>query len=115
MPRDRLPTALWVSATVRRLSAEGAFAAVMARGEAESGILIVRVNTLDGYSRIETEGRDLDGRLVWITPLGEEAVSDGDADAYIERARGRDPDLWVVEVEDRAGNNPFSFDGGGAG
>jgi hypothetical protein len=35
-------------------------------------------------------------------------MSEPDANAYIERAVDRDPDLWVMEVEIHADENPFT-------
>jgi hypothetical protein len=34
-------------------------------------------------------------------------VPETDADDYITRQTARDPDLWVVEVETRAGEHGF--------
>ena len=48
-----------------------------------------------------------DGRLAWLRATGESTVSEADADAYLERQAKVDPDLWVLEVEDRDGRNPF--------
>ncbi len=108
MPRDRLQTALWVGATLRRVNAAGGFAAILNKGEAESGVLIVRIALLDGTSLLVTEARDLDGALDWMAPLGPDPLPDAKVDGYIARAIERDPDLWAVEVEDKTGANPFA-------
>ena len=42
-----------------------------------------------------------------LRATGEGTVSEADADAYLEREEKVDPDLWVLEVEDRDGRNPF--------
>jgi len=107
MARDRLPSALWVSATLRSINTQGGFAAVVNKGERESGALVVRLNLLDGTSRILTETRDLDGNLGWLPPFGPEPIADEKADAYVARSIDRDPDIWVVEIETREGKNPF--------
>lgn len=107
MADDRMPTHLLVGAGLARCSAEGAPAAVLHKGERMSGVLLVKINRLADGVRLLIQQRDLDGMLGWVPALGEASVSEADADAYIARARARDPDLWVVEIEDRAGRNPF--------
>ncbi len=97
----RIPTHLWVEAEVRRLSGEGLGVYVAARGDKTGGMVIQKISDMGGNCRLRGQQRDLLGRLVWIDVLQDEIVPEREADAYIKRAIERDPDLWVVEIEDR--------------
>ncbi len=102
----RLKTELWVQAFLRRCQGDGMFGAVLHRGHAEAGALMVVVNHLDGTCSLlgppPGPAYDEDGNRVFenrtATPLPWP-----DVDAKIQRARGFDDDLWVVEVEDKTG------------
>jgi hypothetical protein len=104
---DRLPTELWVQAHLRRCSAAAVPAMLVRRGEPERGTVLLKLNLLESGCRILTQARDLDGQLGWLAALDGRLVPEMEADAYIGRAVNRDPDLWVIEIEDRAGRNPF--------
>ena len=107
MHDDRLPTDLWVMAHVRRCNDAGVPAMVARKGEAKGGTLILKINQYELGCRVLSQARDLDGRLGWLAAFEGALVEEAEADAYIERAVSRDPDLWVVEIEDREGNHPF--------
>ncbi|MFC5342691.1 DUF1491 family protein [Brevundimonas staleyi] len=94
---------LWVGALIRRAQIEGAHATVVRKGDARAGTVIVKAyNTSDRTAQVFTEAFGQDGDRLWIQPV---TGTETDIDAYIERQLGYDPDLWVVEVEDRQGRN----------
>ena len=103
----RLSTELWVSAHLRRCNDQGLFAAVLRKGDAWGGALIVKLNLLDGTFKLLNQTRDPDGNVAWLGVQQGALMSEIDASAYIERQVKRDPDLWVVEIEDKQGRNPF--------
>jgi hypothetical protein len=107
MTDDRLPTELWLKAHMRRLSIEGIPVAIVHRGEAMGGSVLLKLNQLELGCRILTQARGLDGALGWLAAFQNRPVAEPEADAYIARAVQRDPDLWVVEIEDRAGRHRF--------
>lgn len=103
----RLPTELWVGAHIRQVFAAGNFAAVVRKGDPTGGLVLLKLNLLDGTIRVLRQTRDTDGTLAWEKALEGRAVPEAEANHYIDRQIGYDPDLWVIEVEDRAGQNPF--------
>ncbi|MHA1600519.1 MAG: DUF1491 family protein [Alphaproteobacteria bacterium] len=104
---DRLPTKLWVMAHLRRCNADAIPATVARRGEEMGGMVLLKLNQLEAGCRLLNQTRDFEGRLAWFPALEGKLVPEADADAYIERAVKRDPDLWVIEIEDRDGRHPF--------
>ncbi len=107
----RLKSALWVAAYLRRCHVEGVFAVVRRRGAEEAGAIFVRISRLDGTS-------DLFGpapQSAFDAPPGVERMfgaslaaqpaPDAAVDAYLVREVKFDPDIWIVEVEDRTGRH----------
>ena len=104
----RLSTDFWVGAYIRRLDNAGIPAFVVARGNSEAGSVLVRSNTLDGKSRVFQKSFDLKReREVWV--LMDEGGNPA-MDEMLERQRGRDRDLWIIEVEDREGRTLLEGD-----
>jgi hypothetical protein len=103
----RLSTELWVQAHLRRCNSEGRFAAVLRKGDQWGGAVIVKLNLLDGTFKVLSQTRDMEGRIAWLAAQQGALLAETDATAYIDRQVKRDPDLWVIEVEDKQGRNPF--------
>ncbi|MEX0366710.1 MAG: DUF1491 family protein [Ruegeria sp.] len=99
----RLTAEFWVQAYLTRLRFQEIPAFVVAHGDDTAGAVLVKLNTLDGQAVAFQRSFDLmSGERKWIElSSGPEA----DVDAAIQRQRGYDPDLWVIEVEDRGGRH----------
>ena len=99
-----LSTDIWVGALIRRAELGGAFATVARKGDARAGAVLVKTyNPLDRSTVVYAEAFRGDGERVWMQPKA--THEEPDLDAYIERAVRVDPDLWVVEIEDKQGRH----------
>ncbi len=107
MADDRLPTALFLDAHFRRLTTEGVFYYILNKGAYVAGTIIIKINGRENGCIVLQQQRDMDGNLGWMKLFKGQTVEESDADAYIQRAVDRDPDVWAVEVEDRQLGNPF--------
>ena len=99
----RLTADFWVHAYLTRLRLADIPAFVTAKGDATAGAVLVKLNTLDCQARCFQRSFDLlSGERTWIVLAeGDEA----NVDAALERQKSFDPDLWVIEVEDRDGRH----------
>ena len=99
-----LSTDIWVAALVRRADLAGASAVVARKGDARAGSVLVKaLNRPAGTARLYGEATRGDGERVWMQPTP--SNQEPDLDRYIERALKIDPDLWVVELDDRLGRH----------
>lgn len=99
-----LSTDVWVSALIRRAELAGAFATVVRKGDARAGTVILKAyNTSTRTARLYSAVTGPEGEPLWMQPITSD--SESELDAYIERQRRYDPDIWVVEIEDRNGQH----------
>lgn len=102
MFEERLSTRIWVDALLRRAQVAGAAAFVVQRGEESRGDVLIKVADLSGGARAYVPRTSMEGDRVFVDlevqGIGPEEAS---VDDYVARARDRDRDLWVIEIEDR--------------
>ncbi len=104
---SRLRSDFWVSAYLRRCSVEGVDAALRRRGAAEAGAVFVKVDRLDGTADLYGPAPQL-----YVDDSGErlfspilQGVMPLDVEERMTRELRFDSDLWLVEVDDRAGRH----------
>lgn len=104
---QRLPVHIHIDSTLKKLSQEGIFYYVPQRGDPHTGTILLKVADTKGECKLLTQMRDLDGDLSWVPMLESEIVEERDADLHIAQSKDIDPDLWIIEIEDKDMNNPF--------
>lgn len=103
MEEQRVKASIWVSAQVRMCGLMALPVVVRRRGDADAGSILIRIDRMDGHSVLLSQSRDSDGRPAWLQTSGETPIPDGDVETYIERRVRTDPDIWIIEIEDKDG------------
>jgi hypothetical protein len=106
----RLKSSIWVAAYLRRCQTEGIFGAVRKRGAEEAGAVFVKVALLDGNAVLyapapQTAYDDSRPTERIFTQTSPQPVSEAAVEERLAKEIRFDPDVWIVEIEDRAGRH----------
>lgn len=104
----RLKSEIWVKSYLRRCQFNEAPAFVTRRGQSEGGAIFIVVNKLNGEADLYVPApAGIEGvhDRYWSPHSANGGASVSDIEAYIERQLDFDPDIWVVEIEDRDGRH----------
>ena len=104
-----LTTSLWVSAQIRLCDRRMIPAVVVRRGDPDAGTVLLKLNRFEAGVTVYTQASSMNDEGAWSRGTGPNPVPEADADAYIARQVARDPDVWVLEIEDRKGQ--YQLDG----
>jgi hypothetical protein len=106
----RLRADIWVAAYLRRCAVEGAAAVLRRRGAAEAGAIFVIIDRLDGRAALyapapQSELGEHGAQRLWSRAHKDEWIDPSAVEKRLAREIEFDPDIWIVEVEDRQGRN----------
>jgi len=106
----RLKSSIWAAAYLRRCQSEGVFGAVARRGAEEAGAVFVKVALLDGQAMLYVPAPQTvydDSRPIerLFTPISKQPVPEAAIEERLAKEVRFDPDVWIVETEDRAGRH----------
>ena len=94
----KVKAGIWVSMAIRLSDMAGRSAAVLRKGDPDSGGILCVLRGRAGV-QVLSQIREAEGRPAWLRATGPGAVDQEAADAYVARQVQRDPDLWVVEFD----------------
>lgn len=105
----RIRADFWVAAYLRRVAAQGSVAVLRRRGAAEAGAILIKIDRLDGTAGLlgpaSQSEADPDGERRFTPFMKTEVADTPEVEARLQREIKFDPDVWIVEVEDRDGRS----------
>ncbi|MGE4351546.1 MAG: DUF1491 family protein [Bdellovibrionales bacterium] len=103
---DDLPADLRIKAQIRIAAAQGISMFIVQKGDPTSGTIYLKINKLDGTAEVLSQVRTEKG-LCWMSATEGQGWPEKEADDYLAAQADFDPDLWIVEIEDKKGRHWF--------
>ncbi|MBI3698874.1 MAG: DUF1491 family protein [Afipia sp.] len=106
----RLKSSIWVAGYLRRCQSAGIFGVVRRRGAEEAGAVFVKIALMDGNALLFVPAPQSsydDSRPVErvFTQSPPQAVEEKKVDERLAKEISFDPDVWIIEVEDKEGRH----------
>jgi hypothetical protein len=99
MDEARLAASMEAAALVRRVSANGDFAAILRRGDPERGSILLVVNSRGRYVACLQRALDFaSGTYAWRT-VGPDEQGSAELQGFLDHQARFDPDLWQIELD----------------
>lgn len=107
---SRLKSSIWVAGYLRRCQGVGMFGAVRRRGAEEAGAVFVKIALMDGTAMlfvpapqtVYDDSHPAERAFIQSPP---QAVDEQVVEARLAKEINFDPDVWIVEIEDREGRH----------
>lgn len=99
MTAERLPAALEVSSLLRRIQAAGDFAAVVRKGDAERGSIILLVSSRGRHIACLERMLGPTGRYQWQQVGPAESESSAQVAEFVAKRARFDEDCWAIELD----------------
>lgn len=99
MTGGRLPAHLEVSALIRSAEAAGGFATVIAKGDRETGVILIVTSERGGTARLWERMPRFDGTRQFTLVRTQDPDKKEEFSEYLLRRSARDPDIWIVELD----------------
>ena len=95
----RLKSRFLVDFLLRRTEAAGGFGTVLAKGDENSGIILVQCSERGEPGPLLERRFSAEGNYIWEA-VGPTDTNDGESRTnYQDRRRKADPDMWLVELD----------------
>ena len=105
----RLKTEFIIAAALRQANSQAISAFVQKKGDANAGTIFLEIETDRDKVSLWHRRYDFDGAEIWECLSGDEMQPSYVIAQRLEREISRDPDCWVISVQDKAGRNIFSL------
>lgn len=99
---------MWFAVFMRMETARGAYVSVIKSGAQQAGAMFIVQNHLDGTASLYSpapqalvENPQNDDRIFECVLS---VVEQTEVDAYLEKQKNFDPDLWIIETESGSGD-----------
>jgi len=109
-----LKSEIWVKAHLRRCFSAGLTAVVANRGAPEAGAVYVLVTIAADQTRVFAPAPgptfNEQGLRTWSQPLGSTPATAEKVREYLARQKSFDPDIWIIDIDDRDGTGLLDLD-----